>query len=269
MSTIEHQMHLEKLYNKNQLLPRMRQEFEENSDIDFKAFFAHIGIDYKFGIDAMVQMALHKRADLPTLVGTLRHHCKSAQEVADNLFKMASEDCFNFDPTIDKFIVIYTISDDVQHELDSFQYPLPMVVRPKLLTKNYGTGYFTCNKSVILKKNHTDDDICLDHLNRMNKIPLSINWDVAHMVKNEWANLDKPKEGETRQEFEKRVRAFQKYDRTAHEVMGLLTQEGNKFYLTHRPDKRGRTYSQGYHVNYQGTSWNKAVLEFAEKEVID
>lgn len=87
MSTIEHQMHLEKLYNKNQLLPRMRQEFEENSGIDFKAFFAHIGIDYKFGIDAMVQMALHKRADLPTLVGTLRHHCKSAQEVADNLLR--------------------------------------------------------------------------------------------------------------------------------------------------------------------------------------
>jgi hypothetical protein len=269
MSKLEHQMQLEKLFNKNQLMPRMRKEFEECDTLDFAAFAKSINIDLAFVIDAMVQMALHKRADLPTMVGTLRHHCGTAQQVADNLLKMAEEDAFHFDPTIDKFIVIYGISEDVQHELDSYQYPLPMVVEPKTLTNNYGTGYFTSKGSVILKKNHTDDDICLDHLNRMNKIPLAINWDVARMIKNDWSNLDKPKEGETHKEYEKRVRAFKKYDRTAHEVMGLLTQEGNRFFLTHRPDKRGRTYCQGYHVSYQGTSWNKATLEFADKEYID
>jgi len=38
--------------------------------------------------------------------------------------------------------------------------------------------------------------------------------------------------------------------------------------LTHKYDKRGRCYSQGYHVNPQGNDWNKAVIEFAEKEPV-
>lgn len=264
-----HQMQLEQLFDKNQLMPRMRKEFTESEDIDFKAFFEHIGVNYKFGIDAMVQMALHKRCDVPTLIGTMRKHCNSAQEAADNLLKMAEQDCFDYDPVSDKFVVRYGITEDVQAELERFQYPLPMVVPPAKLKNNFDTGYLTRRASIILKKNHTDDDVCLDHLNRMNCIPLSINWDVANVVKNEWRNLDKPKDGETKAEFDKRKRAFEKYDRSAHEVMHLITEKGNRFYLTHRPDKRGRTYSQGYHCNYQGTSWNKAVLEFADKEFIE
>lgn len=112
-------------------------------------------------------------------------------------------------------------------------------------------------------------DVCLDHINRMNSQRLCINWNVANFVKNEWSSLDKPKEGETRKDFEKRVRAFEKYDRTAKGVMELVTQEGNNFSLAHRYDKRGRTYSSGYHINYQGTSWNKAVVEFADKELVN
>lgn len=266
---IDHQMQLEKLFNKNQLIPRMRAEFEESEDINFKGFFESIGIPVKFGIDAMVQMALHKRADLPTLVGSLWHHYEDAQVVVDYLFKMATEDCFDFDPSIDKFIVRYGISEDVQLELEAFQYPLPMVVQPRPVLTNRDIGYLTSKGSIILKKNHTEDDVCLDHINRMNSIPLSINWDVANMVKNEWRNLDKKKDDETHEEFKKRVRAFEKYDRTAKDVMELLTKEGNRFHLTHKYDKRGRTYSQGYHVNYQGTSWNKAVLEFADKELVE
>lgn len=265
----EHQVQLEAAFNKNQLMPRMRAEFEESEDINFVGFFESIGVPPKFGIDAMVQIALHKRADLPTLVGSLWHHYEDAQVVTDYLFKMASEDCFDFDPMVDKFIVKYGISDDVQLELEAFQYPLPMVVPPKQVKDNRDIGLLCSKGSIILKKNHTDDDVCLDHINRMNAIPLTINWDVATMVKNQWKNLDKKKEGETLDEYRKRVRAFEKYDRTAKDVMELLTQEGNLFYLTHKYDKRGRTYSQGYHVNYQGTSWNKAVLEFAEKELVE
>lgn len=89
------------------------------------------------------------------------------------------------------------------------------------------------------------------------------------MVKNKWKNLDKPKSGETREDFEKRRKAFLKYDKVAKDVIGLLIQEGNEFYLTHKYDKRGRVYCQGYHVTYQGAAWNKAVIEFADKELID
>ena len=40
-SSIEHQKQLEILFNKNQLLPRMRKEFEDSEEIDFKAFAAY------------------------------------------------------------------------------------------------------------------------------------------------------------------------------------------------------------------------------------
>ncbi len=99
-----------------------------------------------------------------------------------------------------------------------------------------------------------------------NKVPFTINMGTALMVRNQWRNLDKPKEGETKQDFEKRKRAFEKYDRTAKDVMALLMQHSDRFWMTHRYDKRGRVYCQGYHVNYQGTPWNKAVVEFANKE---
>lgn len=263
---IEHQMQLEKLFNKNQLIPRMRAEYEEAG---FPKHLESIGVDIKFGIDALVQIALHKRADLPTLVGTLWGHFDNPQDVVDELMKMAVADCFDFDPISDKFIVRYEISEDVQLELEAFQYPLPMVVEPKPVKTNTDIGYLTSKGSIILKKNHTEDDVCLDHINRMNSIKLSLNWDVAKMVQNEWRNLDKCKPGETREDFQKRKRAFEKYDRTAKGVMELMTQEGNEFHLTHKYCKRGRTYSQGYHINYQGTSWNKAVIEFADKEFIE
>ncbi|MCW6831724.1 hypothetical protein [Salmonella enterica] len=268
-SSIEHQKQLETLFNKNQLIPRMRKEFEDSEEIQFTKYFEHIGIDPKLGIDAMVQIALHKRADIPTMVGSLMSHSQDAQYIADTLLKMAEHDCFDFDPSIDKFIVIYEISDDVQLELEAFQYPLPIVSAPKPVKCNRDTGYYESRGSIILKKNHHEMDVCLDHINRMNNQRLCINWDVANYVKDSRPNMDKPKEGETRQDYEKRVKAFEKYSRTAKEVMELVTKEGNNFSLAHRYDKRGRTYCSGYHINYAGTSWNKAVVEFAQKELVE
>jgi hypothetical protein len=51
--------------------------------------------------------------------------------------------------------------------------------------------------------------------------------------------------------------------------MSLPLQEGNEFCLTHKYDKRGRIYCQGYPVNYQGALWNKAVIQLAAKEIVE
>lgn len=263
---VAHQRELEKLFNKNQLMPRLRQEFQACKDFDFATYMLDKGIPLDFGFDLLAQMALHKRADLPTMVGCLRHHFNDSQLTADMLQKATEADLVNWSPDYRKFIVIFTISDDVQRELDMFQYPLPMVIEPRKITKNTETGYVLSGGSVILKKNHHDDDVCLDHLNRVNRIRFSADLDTATMIKNQWKGLDKPKAGESKEDFEKRQRAFKKYDNTAKDVLALLIQEGNEFYLTHRYDKRGRVYCQGYHVNYQGAAWNKAVIQLAEKE---
>ena len=265
---VEHQVQLEKLFNKNQLMPRLRSEFENCEEFDFKAYFEANGVPGKFGIDVLAQMALRKRADFQTLVGCLRYHCKTAQEVADLIIKCAELDVIDYSGQLEIFIVKMEVSSDVQAELDRFQYPLPMVVEPRELTSNMSGGYLLTDSSVILKNNHHDDDVCLDHLNRMNKVKLQLNMDVATMIENSWSNLDKCKEGETRKDYEKRVRAFKKYDETARDVMAVLLHESDTFNLTHKYDKRGRTYCQGHHVTYQGNAWNKAIIEFADEEIV-
>lgn len=262
-----HQLALEEAFSKNQLLPRIRKEFTDS--VEFMDFIADLPIPEAFILDVVVQMALHKRADLPTMVGLTRYHYDNGQMAADMLLECARYDLVDWDAQTQKFIVRFTISDEVQLELDKFQYPLPMVIPPQEVKSNKRSGYLTSHGSIILRNNHHDNDVNLDHVNRVNKIPFKINDVVAVMVKNEWRNLDKPKEGETEDDFKKRKRAFEKYDRTAKDVMKLLCAEGNKFYLTHKYDKRGRVYAQGYHVNYQGAPWNKAVIEFADAEVIE
>jgi hypothetical protein len=264
---VDHQKELEALFSKNQLMSRMRAEFQ--GEPAFASHAEHHGVPAAFAIDVLVQMALHKRADVPTMVGCLRHHCEKAQEVADLLLKCAQIDLIDWAPGLRKFVVKFEINDKVQAEIDQFQYPLPMVVEPRELTHNKMSGYLLNNSSVILKDNHTDDDVCLDHLNRMNKVKFKMNFNTAKLIKNQWRNLDKPKEGEEQGEFERRKRAFEKYDKTAHAVIDVLVREGNEFHFTHRPDKRGRTYCQGHHANYQGTPWNKACIEFANTEVIN
>lgn len=264
---LAHQEKLEQLFSKNQLIPRITAEFTATKE--FTDFFKQVGIPEAFGITCLVQMALHKRANIPTMVGLLRHHAGSGQATMDLLQKMLNCELIYWDRVTQMFVVRFTISQDVQDQLDKFQFPLPMVVEPKEVKSNKDTGYLCNRGSVILKNNHHDDDVCLDHLNRVNKIPFKIDEVVTLMVRNKWRNLDKAKEGESKDDFKKRVRAFEKYDKTAKDVIGLLTQQGNHFYLTHKYDKRGRIYCQGYHVTYQGAPWNKAVIAFANEEIIE
>lgn len=266
------QIELETLYSKNQLIPRLRYYFEEEirSQLDLTKFFKIHKIEEDFGFSLLVQMALHRRTTLPTMVGILRHHFDDGQATADAILKCCEVQLLHWNAAFSQLVVepMLTIPEHVQRDLDLFQFPLPMVVEPREVKSNRDTGYVLNRGSIILKKNHHSDDVDLSHINRMNKIPMCVNLDTATMIKNAWRNLDKQKEGETKEDFEKRKRAFEKFDRTAHEVIAIMIEQGNRFYLTHKYDKRGRTYAQGYHLTTQGNAWSKAILELADKEVI-
>lgn len=271
---ISHEIELETLFNKNQTIARIKSEFTNCKEFNFTKYMESKNIDVDFGYDLLVQMVLHKRTTLPTLVGILRSHWgdmhAASQLAANELLKAAKADLVDWDPDLEIFIVKLDITRDVQEDLDRYQFPLPMIVEPAELKDNRSTPYVLVRDgSVILRKNHHDDDVCLDHINRVNKIKFTINNDTATMVRNKWRNLDKPKAGETKQDFERRKKAFEKYDRTAKQVMAKVTQLGNEFYLTHKIDKRGRTYCQGYHITYQGNAWAKAVVELADKELVE
>lgn len=264
-----YQLAMEKLFHKNQLVPRIKGEFENSKDPDFLGQMDKYNIDRAFGLDVLTQMVLHKRAPVKVLVGILRRHFDDSQRTMDELYKCVEANLVDWNMMTEQFIIRIDISADIKEELDRYQYPLPMIVPPLKLKDNSSSGYLSGASSVILKNNHHDDDVCLEHLDRMNAIPLSINHITANLIKNEWKNLDKPKEDEDIRDFKRRQKQFEKYDRTAKDVMVHLEIADNRFYLTHKYDKRGRVYCQGYHVNYQGTAWNKAVIEFADGEIIN
>lgn len=270
MDFIQLQLDMERMFNNNQLLPRLKREFSEDG-WDLKLMEQGIPVD--FGLTVMAQMVLHKRADVPTMVGITRRffkdelHVSASQQAADMLLKMAEHDFIDWSPSADKFILRVDVSADVYEDLERYQFPMPMVVPPKEVKTNSDTGYYTVRNKLLLGDADHDDDVCLDHINRVNSIEFALDSEVIRMVRLKWKNLDRPKENETLEEYQARVKAFAKYERTAYEVMEHLQLTGRPFHLTHGYDYRGRTYARGYHVNYQGSEYNKAVVCFAEQEV--
>jgi len=275
---LETQYVLEDLYNKNQTLPRLRQEF------DIPEIHTHCDehdIPVNFAVDLLAQMVLHKRTTVSTLVGILHKHfmedpdqvptTTELQACSDMVLKAAEADLMDWDALATQFVFRIDVSEDVYADLERYQYPLPLVVAPKEVCRNHDTGYHSEDSrygSLLLKHNHHDDDICLDHINRVNGVKLCINPNTVAMIQNRWRDLDHQKDGESREDYTKRVKAFEKYDRSSRDVIAHLLMLGNEFHLTHRYDKRGRCYAQGYHVNPQGNDWSKAVVEFVEKELV-
>lgn len=156
----------------------------------------------------------------------------------------------------------YELGRDVLDKIDEYQYLLPMIVEPdKVGAMNRGSGYLTIKQdSIILNNGHHTEFVCPEILNMFNQIPLTLNTTVVTTISNRW-DIEKQTALGTQ--------AFKKYNKDCMDAYAVIYKHGvNKFYLTHKYDTRGRVYSQGYHINYQGNSYNKAVVELYEKELI-
>lgn len=262
-SMIQTQKNLEELYNRNQLLDVLREQFHP-------LVVDEEGVHDPFKLDVIVQIYLHKQADIPTMVGLFSPKWGEPQEVALLLMECVEDDLIDFDMGEERFILKYGITSDVEEALAQYQFPLPMVIPPKKLTKNnMGSGYLDTRGHIILNGSDVfkEEDVCLDHINRANSVCLTLNMDVAA---SEEGNMIVPKRkvGEDFEDFRKRRKQAEVFYNTSLKVMQGLTALGNEFWLTHKYDRRGRTYAVGYHVNSQGTDYNKAVLELDRKEIL-
>jgi len=289
---MEAQEELELLFDKNQLNKRIREEFDVP---EFDKLYKNSGIDPKiskdFCINLCVQMCIHKRTTASTLIGILYHHfdigagrTQAMQECADALEQAIIHDFVDYqgkrrtqeNGEDGEFVVRLQLTETVQRNLDRFQYPLPMMVQPKKLKTNRCNGYVgkSTSRSLVVLKTlesmsfYEEADICLDHLERMNRIPLTLNLQVVALIDNQWKDLDRKRPEESFEDYQQRVKAFERYDECSKDVIQALSQLRDTFWLTHKYDRRGRTYCQGYHINYQGNPWNKAVVEFANKEIV-
>lgn len=150
---------------------------------------------------------------------------------------------------------------DTDYEMDG----IPELERHAILTEKppeFTENYHSDFGSMILggRANHHDQDICLDHLNRMNSIELKLNR--PFLRKYEEAPtyaLDTQKKEDQWEHFI--VNSYRAYIK--------LVRGGNRFYLNHKYDKRGRCYAEGYHVNTQGSSFKKAIIQLAQTELVE
>lgn len=254
----ENQEMLERIFDKHQTLPLLRDRFGKK------------GITQPFILDLLSHMVLHRQANVPTLVGLLNRHFKGdLQKTSDALMECVEMDVVDFNTDSDMFVIKFDVDEKTKSLIEQYRYMPPMIVPPKQLKHNMSSGYLTPEAdSLILRDNHHDGDLCLDSLNRFNAIPLKINEDIVRGIRNSWKGIDKQGPEETILEYQARVRAFEKYEKDSYWVLALMVEMGNQFYLTHKVDKRGRTYAQGYHINTQGNSWNKACVEFHNEEVV-
>ncbi len=261
------QKELELRYSKYQSNSFTHQKFIEAG---FQRILEKLEIPVPFGIHLLAEMAVRKRTKISAIVGILSRHFKSEenpyQTTADFITYILKCNLIGYDTERDELVVAYELDDDSTAKLEQFQYPLPMVEPPVHVTNNRQTGYVTIQGSLLLQDNHHNNDICLEHINRVNKQALSINENVVAFIQNQWKNITAPKAGESREDYDKRRKNYLKYTKGAYAVMQLITMHANEFWLTHKYDKRGRTYCQGYHVNYQGNDWNKACVQFAYGE---
>lgn len=265
----ENQKMLESFFNKRQTYPLVKKELL-SSEAVIKRIQASL-LDEAFCLDLLIQMCLAKRSTVAALVGQMKHHFDGDhQATADGLYRACEADLLDWDPAKEQFILIFDLDRKTHDLIRQYQYLPPMVVPPMEVTQNRGSGYVTITTdSLILRDNHHEGELCLDSINRFNQIPLAINDRVVKGIRNEWKNLDKQKDDETFEEFKERRKAFEKYEKDSFFTIALMMEMGNEFRLTHKTDKRGRTYCQGYHITYQGNCWNKAVIEFARKEKVN
>ena len=142
--------------------------------------------------------------------------------------------------------------------------------RPQLVESNMDDE----QGSMILggKLKFHNGNICLDHLNKMNQIPLCLNREFLmkfpETPKDGFLDEDDP-EWKIRQKEDLWDLYVERSRDKMFEILSDKTTHKNILYLNHKPCTRGRTYATGYYFSTQGGSFKKASLQLANKEYLN
>ncbi len=167
--------------------------------------------------------------------------------------------------------------------IENSRYLPPMVCEPLEVKNNYSSGYLTHNDSLILGSgNHHEGDLCLDVINKLNRVQLRLDTQFLSTVEEdpsteftiEWAKDKAAEKGrylsnaQAKIQVEKALENWHRFKKHGYELYTLLVQTGNCLHLTHKVDKRGRIYAQGFHITSQGSAFKKASLELYKEELV-
>jgi len=138
----------------------------------------------------------------------------------------------------------------LEEEIPAFNRHLPLFAPPEPVKSNPILG---CRF-----KQHAED-VCLDHIDRMQAIPLALD---------ERLLSELPEATDTVWETHEQEEQWEDFRRRSAEAYEIVIQNGNRFHMEHNYDTRGRCYCEGYFINYQGASYKKAIVQLAEKEIV-
>lgn len=295
MDQYAYQEMIERQYNRKHIDERIREEIELNPDMRAKRKHGvelleqwMAGEYYESKMKRLEQLkdlcldtlvtevfvgiAYCQREELFTsvsaqLAGRLNFSDKveSIKTIAEVIAVLCITDAFDINKN-DKFASLTVqsripLSRTIIDFIENSEYLPPMVCPPRMVVSNYSSGYLTHSESLILGKgNHHDGELCLDVINKMNHVPLQLSQEFLASVE------EVPTFEIITQEQQQQ---WDKFKHQSYRFYALMFEHGNRFYLTHRVDKRGRIYDSGYHITTQGTGFKKAMIELADEEVIE
>lgn len=260
LAKLDQGVHLVEQYMKGKYYESKMKRIEQLQNMDIKAMVMEIfiGIAYSQRLELFTSVS----AQIACRLG-FSDRRDAIATTAELIAVLCMTDAFDIikEPGLSLMLESkIPLPEKVVKFIENSQYLPPMVCEPLELTHNFSSGYLTHNDSLILGTgNHHDGDICLDVLNIMNKVALKLDTDFLCTVEEEPTfELDS-------QEKEDLWNSFK---RQSYEFYHLMVSQGNKFYLTHKVDKRGRIYASGYHITTQGTAFKKASIELAREEIV-
>lgn len=251
MESTNEQIELEKQYSKYELIPFLVQNAKE-------LISNYLDLNQEVSSLIIAFMLMQKRMKPEELMGRVYARIKDINLITSELDKCIDKGLILYEETRDELITAYILSKEDEEKRLAYMYPLPMITKPMKVKSNTDTGYITTKYSIICRNKAGSDDYNLDHINRVNSIPLKVNEYVLTHCKNQ--NKNPPK---TMQE----INNFNKFSSMQKSIAESYAKQG-KFYLTHRYDKRGRIYPTGYWLNYQGNDFGKALVQFYNKEKV-
>lgn len=246
----------------------------------------------QLGINELVQhtvalVALHcsKPMKLVSIASMCIGHLKMADKVdaiqtmAEVIAMLSDTDLFDCRKTAEGWVVVSRIGLDeevLRYAYNAFYLP-PMIIKPRQVRSNRDSGYITQRgESLILGyyENHHDDDICLDILNTLNANEYELDTDLISTLSEQWHREELSQDEYMELSHEEKLiydmdkNTWNDYIQQGYKIQTLMLYHGNKFYLQNKVDKRGRIYTSGYHISPQGSSFKKAMINLAKKEIV-
>lgn len=258
---IQKQKHMENLYNKFQQIPLLTKLFQDY-DIAPKDDPATPHI-----IRLLVHLAIQKRMQVNAALGILSKKL-SLEDAVIVIEACVEAGVVIHDSTRNELIVVIEPDEATEEKMRHYMFPPPMFCKPCKVRKNSESGYLTIDTSVMTKGSYTSEDVCLDVINILNSFEYKLNLDVLN-YSSMYKSLNKRKDNETQLEYMKRFKQWQKFDNETRKLIKNHYSSDDTIYFTHGYDKRGRIYCRGYHFNYQGCEWRKALIEFKPEHIQD